>query len=340
MNGVLNIHTTNAAHRSKQVDENSKIKLQRAVQDFESMFVGYMLKNMRGSIPKSEMFGENFGGDILEGMFDTEFAKHISSSNSLGLAEMLYKHMTGESLPKSDLHSGKKTAAPNVQYPDLKFIPEPKSNSAEKNKAPLDKPSNKQSDQIDKPDAMEFINSNSLPVYGPEIPKNMITRELPIQEQKKIISNNSPNNIVGNLLNSRLKKFDNIIEEASQKHGIDSSLVRAVIAAESSGINNLKSQKDAKGLMQLIDTTASDMGVVNVWDPEDNIFGGAKYLSMLLNRFEGNVKNAVASYNAGPETVKKYNGIPPYKETRNYVEKVMNYFEYFRQLKELTNEED
>jgi soluble lytic murein transglycosylase-like protein len=92
--------------------------------------------------------------------------------------------------------------------------------------------------------------------------------------------------------------------------------------------------------MQLIDTTAAEMGVVNVWDPEDNIFGGAKYLSKLLNRFEGNVKNAVASYNAGPEAVKKYNGIPPYKETRNYVEKVMNYFEYFRQLKEPTNEEN
>ena len=99
-------------------------------------------------------------------------------------------------------------------------------------------------------------------------------------------------------------------------------LVSAVIKAESNGDPKAVSTAGAKGLMQLIDSTASDMGVRNVFDPRENIEGGVKYLRKMINRF-GDIKKALAAYNAGPEAVKRYEGIPPYRETKNYVEKVL-----------------
>jgi len=99
-------------------------------------------------------------------------------------------------------------------------------------------------------------------------------------------------------------------------------LVASVIKAESNGDPKAVSTAGAKGLMQLIDSTASDMGVRDVFDPHENIEGGVKYLRKMINQF-GDIKKALAAYNAGPEAVKRYEGVPPYRETKNYVEKVL-----------------
>jgi len=80
--------------------------------------------------------------------------------------------------------------------------------------------------------------------------------------------------------------------------------------------------------MQLIDSTASNMGVKNVWDPKENIFGGTKYLSQMLRKYNGNVNLALASYNAGPVNVQKYGGVPPFEETQNYIKRVIGYFNH------------
>lgn len=128
----------------------------------------------------------------------------------------------------------------------------------------------------------------------------------------------------------RIERFDDHIEEASKQFGIDKNIIRSVILAESAGKETAVSSANAKGLMQLIDSTAKDMGVRNVWDPKENIFGGTKYLAEMLRQYSGNIKFALAAYNAGPGNVNKYNGIPPFEETQNYVTRVMGYLNHFK----------
>ena len=127
----------------------------------------------------------------------------------------------------------------------------------------------------------------------------------------------------------RLNQYQDIIHDASGTFGLDPNLIKAVIAAESAGNPRAISSQNAKGLMQLIDSTATDMGVRDVWNPQENIFGGSKYLKQLLDRFDGDTTLALASYNAGPQAVEKHQGIPPYAETRQYVNRVMNYLRLF-----------
>lgn len=118
--------------------------------------------------------------------------------------------------------------------------------------------------------------------------------------------------------------FDEIIESSCSKYGVDSSLVKAVIRAESGFRPDAVSHAGAGGLMQLMPSTARSLGVTDVHDPAQNIEAGVRYLKLQLDRF-GDERLALAAYNAGPGAVAKYDGIPPYKETQNYVKKVMSY---------------
>ncbi len=122
---------------------------------------------------------------------------------------------------------------------------------------------------------------------------------------------------------------DLLIKKYSQQNNIDENLVKAVIKAESGYNPNAVSPAGAQGLMQLMPSTAKGLGVNNPLDPEQNIAGGVKYLKGLLNRFEGKLDLALAAYNAGPNAVKKYGGIPPYNETQNYVKRVLEYHKDF-----------
>jgi soluble lytic murein transglycosylase-like protein len=118
------------------------------------------------------------------------------------------------------------------------------------------------------------------------------------------------------------RALDQIIEEAAAAHGVSAHLVRAVVEAESGFDPWSVSPAGAQGLMQLMPDTAALMGVNNRLDPRQNVFGGAKYLSQLLDRFDGDVALALAGYNAGPAKVARYRGIPPYRETRGYVTRI------------------
>ncbi|MGD9580024.1 MAG: lytic transglycosylase domain-containing protein [Vampirovibrionia bacterium] len=116
--------------------------------------------------------------------------------------------------------------------------------------------------------------------------------------------------------------IENLITKHSQMNNLDPSLVKAVVQAESNFNPNAVSSVGAQGLMQLMPSTAKNLGVNNTFDPEQNIAGGTTYLKNMIDRF-GSVPLALAAYNAGPGAVEKYGGVPPYKETQNYVNKIM-----------------
>lgn len=118
-------------------------------------------------------------------------------------------------------------------------------------------------------------------------------------------------------------RLNELIRKYAQIHGVDVSLIQAVMRAESGGNASAVSPKGAMGLMQLMPDTAAGMGVTDPFDVEQNIAGGVKYLKLCLNRFNNDVSLALAAYNAGPENVSKYQGCPPFAETRNYVSTIM-----------------
>ena len=131
-----------------------------------------------------------------------------------------------------------------------------------------------------------------------------------------------------------LPHLEGVISPAATKYGLDPNLVAAVIWAESSGDPNAVSTKGAQGLMQLMPATARELGVANVLDPQQNIDGGSRYLRQMLDAHDGDLSLALAAYNAGPDAVRKYGGVPPYRETRDYVGKVMRAYERAKEVGE------
>lgn len=133
----------------------------------------------------------------------------------------------------------------------------------------------------------------------------------------------------------RIDDWDAEIVEAALTHNVQPELIKAVMLAESGMNPEARSRSGAMGLMQLIPSTAKAMGVVDPWDPAQNIMGGARYLRLMLDRF-GDKERAIAAYNAGPGAVEKYNGIPPFEETQIYVPRVMDLYAMFRDERPLT----
>jgi hypothetical protein len=127
---------------------------------------------------------------------------------------------------------------------------------------------------------------------------------------------------------SRLTPADlhQMLATAGHEHHLDEDLLASVVKAESNGNPQARSHAGAKGLMQLMDGTAADLGVTDSYQPEQNVRGGSAYLDALLTRYHDNLALALAAYNAGPAAVDKYHGIPPYRETRLYVARVIHEF--------------
>ncbi|WP_336142364.1 lytic transglycosylase domain-containing protein [Acinetobacter sp. 102] len=121
--------------------------------------------------------------------------------------------------------------------------------------------------------------------------------------------------------------FDPLIRQAAQQHGVSEGLIKAVMHTESGFNINARSPVGAQGLMQLMPATARRFNVNNAYDPQQNIFAGAKYLSWLLKRFNGDTRLAIAAYNAGEGNVDKYGGIPPFRETQDYVRRVTSRYQ-------------
>lgn len=127
-------------------------------------------------------------------------------------------------------------------------------------------------------------------------------------------------------VNAGSTSYDAYIKDASKKYGVPEKLIRAIITQESSWNPNARSRVGAGGLMQLMPKTAIGLGVNNVYDPKQNIDGGTKHIAHLLKMYDGDVSKSLAAYNAGEGNVAKYGGIPPFEETKEYVKKVLGYY--------------
>ncbi len=121
-----------------------------------------------------------------------------------------------------------------------------------------------------------------------------------------------------------------LISRYASLFNLDEALLRAVIKVESNFNPRALSTKGAMGLMQLIPETSRDMGVGDPWNPEENIRGGSRYLRLMLDNFKGDLELALAAYNAGPGAVRNHGGVPPFAETKSYIEKVKRYLQQYR----------
>jgi len=121
--------------------------------------------------------------------------------------------------------------------------------------------------------------------------------------------------------------FEELVAEAARRHGLDPALMRAVVGVESGFQPQAVSPKGAQGLMQLMPATARDLGVADPFDPAANLDGGSRYLSSLVARYDGDLTKALAAYNAGMGAVARHGGVPPYAETRRYVQKVLGRYQ-------------
>lgn len=255
----FNKHISTTPNIQDSTNVKDKTKLAKASKDFETLMTTMLIKSMTSNT--KGLFGdeseEGFGNDIVSVLYQNELAEMITKNKGLGIAEMIYKKLTGENLP--------------ITIP-IK--------STERN--------------------LNFDIDTSSKIEYPKV-----------EPSKSALD--------------RLKNYEDIIEDASTTFGVPKNVIKSVILTESAANPNALSKAKAKGLMQLIDSTARDMGVRNVWDARENIFGGTKYLAQMLRQYNGDLKLALAAYNAGPGNVNKYNGIPPFEETRQYVARVLGY---------------
>jgi Rod binding domain-containing protein len=255
---ITAVETTLSGPRPADVggkDMQAKLtKFEKACQQFEAIFLYYMLKTMRSATTKSSLLDDGLGSEIFMQIFDEGLAEKMAESNQLGISDILYK-----------------------QYID-----------------------------------------NIVGAREEKVVDNIKTKPLvktPVQ----------PDRYSSNI--DSLDHLDDIVNQAASKYNVNPVLIKAVIWQESGGDPKAVSSKGAKGLMQLMDSTARMLGIKDLFDIRQNIFGGVKYLDALLKKFGGDVRKALAAYNAGPATVEKYGGIPPYEETRKYVSAVLNNLE-------------
>jgi soluble lytic murein transglycosylase-like protein len=153
-----------------------------------------------------------------------------------------------------------------------------------------------------------------LPVFRKKAPPAPVQPRARVKRRSRIASSG------GNRITSG--RYDKLIRETASRHGVDYKLIKAVIHAESAFNHRAVSSKGALGLMQLMPATASDLRVYDPFDPQENMDGGTRYLKQMLLRFHNDISLSLAAYNAGPGTVTRHGGIPPYRETQMYIRKV------------------
>jgi Rod binding domain-containing protein len=272
--------------------QQEKARLRKATREFEAFFMYELLKTMRKTIPDGSLAG------------DAPLAGSIGKDTFTGMFDMEIgrRVATGGPGSISDILFRSLEPAIDARYRATE-------NAATGEPIPLKR-------------------DNSTPVRRrPTVPIENTDKPVELPDRRHLVPvSRSLRPVSADLISSR---FGHLIERAAAEHKLDSALIASVIQVESSGNPNAVSPAGAKGLMQLMDSTAADLGVSDSLDPAENIEGGSRYLAGLLKRF-GDLKLALAAYNAGPGAVEKHGGVPPYRETRDYVDKVTRLHEQTR----------
>ncbi len=264
-----------------------KARLAKATKEFESFFMYQLLKTMRKTIPKST-FGE--GGAL-----------------SSGMGKDIFTDMFDMQLSKKIVNNGQNSIS-SLLYRSLeKIVEAPYLN---KDKPVEIKPLDSGNLKYHKIQPNEGIKIEH-PEKGIEV-KSKPEKFVPVTTSLKAIRNDDV-----------LSRFGRYIDAAAKDTALDPALIISVIRAESNGNPDAVSSAGAKGLMQLINSTAADYGVNEIFDPGENIMAGSRFLKDMIDQF-GSLKLALAAYNAGPGNVMRYNGIPPFPETEKYVNKVID----------------
>ncbi len=278
--------------------EGEKERLQNAAKEFESFVFNEMLKTMRKTIPESSLSeGSPFSGGMGKDIFTEMFDVELSKKVSNGGRNSISEMLTHQ----------------------------------------LSKLLEAEYKQDSEPGKLDALNSNDRKLIEInsknfiETPRKMIPITPTKEPVNTTISHSSSRKKSNNPI---IEKYGDLINQAAEAHNLDSALIASVIKAESNGDHKAVSHAGAKGLMQLIDSTASDLGVEHVFNPKENIMGGSRYLKKLYDKY-GDVKLALAAYNAGPGNVDKFGGIPPFKETENYVKKVMSNISEFNMTEKI-----
>jgi len=262
-----------------------KARLRKATREFESFFIYQMLKTMRQTIPESSLSKDT---PMSEGLgkdtYTDIFDLEIARKATFGGHNSIAELLYRSMEKLVDVQFEQRPAAPEIK--PLK---------------PPDPP----------PRELESVEAQPLPNRSASLRE--IRRPdpgLPVSTGRPAI-NHDP--IMG--------RFGHLIDRAARENRLDSALIRAVIRAESNGDPQAVSPVGAKGLMQLVDSTAQDLNVRDPFDPAENIRAGSRYLRQLVDRF-GDLKLALAAYNAGPANVERHGGVPPFAETQAYVRRV------------------
>jgi soluble lytic murein transglycosylase-like protein len=277
-----------AADKAK--GEAADKKRWKAALDFESMFLSQMYKEMRKSTlgEGNDLTEASPGREIFTEMLDNQYAS-LNANNPLTAGPQGMKNAT----------TGISNSLAAQIYRSLR-----RAEGAEAVTAPV----SMQKVQVPRFDG-EAENPDNTFSVAPYL-ANLINQR----------ARSGKPTAVSSLSDETLRP---IVDLASRTYGVPANLIKSVIKAESNNQPLAVSGAGAKGLMQLMDTTAQDLGVRNVFNANENILAGTRYLKQMLERFDGDEAKALAAYNAGPSAVERFNGVPPYDETKQYVEKIL-----------------
>lgn len=276
--------------------------LQKAAQEFEAVFLNELLKAMRDTVPDNVLFNSKGPTKYYQQMHDAEMARTLATGPArMGIADLIVQQFTRNAAPEVP---GQTEAAASGASPVT-------AQAAAAPAAPLPLPVS--------PAAPIPVRTAALDRYrslgGQTRQPAGLARLRQLAQQQ------------GQAVADTLSRYEDAITGAATANDLDPALVLAVVMEESGGDPLARSAKGAVGLMQLMPGTAGDLGVADPADPGANLAGGTRYLAGMLARYDGKLDLALAAYNAGPGNVDKAGSrVPPFRETRNYVERVLRRF--------------